>query len=283
MTTITQIIDGYVREDNSSTTKASGSVILIERFNKILLFDCGDPWNEKELKENLMKKRKLKIEDITDIIISHWHIDHIGNLGIFPDNKLQRNWEQFKDIENVMNIKINSVKECHSNEDVYIIASNNDGTTLISGDIFENENDIWNEENWCCQSKNVIHQKLQRYLLSKNVDFIIPGHGSIFKITDRHKEKLYCDIFKNCDLLKIFTTDDDIKKCYIKGPNYNVVLNNWFFEDQNIYENITHLIITHNHQEYFVNIKKFTNAQIIMDNDISMKDSCFPNDLVSLL
>uniref|UniRef100_A0AAF5D0L2 Metallo-beta-lactamase domain-containing protein 1 n=1 Tax=Strongyloides stercoralis TaxID=6248 RepID=A0AAF5D0L2_STRER len=281
MSVITQLIEGYVSGDEAtSTTKASGSVTLIESNNRILLFDCGDPWNEEELKESLFKKKCLKVNNITDVIISHWHIDHIGNLNAFENGKLRTSLEEFNEIEKLMNITIGMVKECHSNEDVYIIAFDGKDYTLVAGDLFENEDDIWNEKYWYSQSKNIYHQKLQRYLLSIKVNFIIPGHGPLFKLTERHKQKLYDDAFKGSDLIKIHTVIDNKYKCYIEGIDYCIIINDWNFNSDEEYKKITHFVVTHNIYDYFVNIKKFSNAKIIMDNDIAIKNSYFPNELV---
>uniref|UniRef100_A0A0K0EYA0 Metallo-beta-lactamase domain-containing protein 1 n=1 Tax=Strongyloides venezuelensis TaxID=75913 RepID=A0A0K0EYA0_STRVS len=279
MSIITQLIEGYVSEEHSDTTRASGSVTLIENDKKCLLFDCGDPWNGEQLKESLYTKRLLKTTDITNVIISHWHIDHTGNLGIFDKKKLRTSAEEFDEIEKMMNIKVGVVKDCHSSKDVYIIAFDGKHYTLIAGDLFENENDIWDMNYWCCQSKNIPHQKLQRYLLSKNVSYIIPGHGPTFEVTDEHKKKLYDDIFKNSDSVNIYKTINNKHKCYIEGPDYHVVINDWTFETNEEYEKITHLIITHNNYDYFVNINNFSNAKLIMDNDITTKNSYFPNEL----
>ncbi|CEF64043.1 Beta-lactamase-like domain-containing protein [Strongyloides ratti] len=279
MSIITQLIEGYVSEENVNIIKASGSVTLIENNGKILLFDCGDPWNEEDLKESLFKKRCLGISNITDIIISHWHIDHIGNIGLFESNKLRKSIEEFDEIEKIMNIKIGVVKECHSSVDTYIIAFDGKDYTLVAGDLFENEDDIWNSEYWYSQSKNIYNQKLIRYLLSKKVNFIIPGHGKLFKLTEKHKHKLYNDAFGDSDLIKIYNIIDNKYQCYIEGPDYHVVINDWKFENDEEYEKITHFIVTHNNYKYFVNIKKYSNAKIIMDNDIAIKNSYFPNEL----
>ena len=48
-----------------------------------LLFDLGSPYDSYFLIEKL-KDLKLGPDDITHVISSHWHIDHLGGITLFP-------------------------------------------------------------------------------------------------------------------------------------------------------------------------------------------------------
>ena len=47
----------------------------------------------------LLSKLNLKIEDITDIFISHIHFDHIGDLILFPQAKIHINLSEYEDLK----------------------------------------------------------------------------------------------------------------------------------------------------------------------------------------
>jgi hypothetical protein len=59
------------------------------------------------------------------------------------------------------------------------------------GDIFEREEDIEQPEIWrSCGSVNPEQQENSRAIIANIADYIVPGHGSIFKVTDAMKKKL---------------------------------------------------------------------------------------------
>ena len=62
------------------------SVILLQEDRKNILFDCGQRGCALQLKAALAEEG-LGPEDITQVVISHLHFDHVGNLPLF--NKAQ--------------------------------------------------------------------------------------------------------------------------------------------------------------------------------------------------
>lgn len=58
-------------------------------------------------------------------------------------------------------------------------------TVGISGDLFEKEEDIEDSRLWIDAGSELPKaQRKNRLLLAKQVDWIIPGHGPIFKVSD---------------------------------------------------------------------------------------------------
>ena len=55
----------------------------------------------------------------------------------------------------------------------------------IAGDIFECQEDIQDESIWKANSNNVETQKNSRKCLVEIADYIIPGHGPMFKVPER--------------------------------------------------------------------------------------------------
>lgn len=65
------------------------------------------------------------------------------------------------------------------------------GTVFISGDLFENENDIKDPSIWIAAgSANQELQRKNRNIVAQAADYIIPGHGPMFKVTSEHRKLL---------------------------------------------------------------------------------------------
>lgn len=56
------------------------------------------------------------------------------------------------------------------------------GTVVVSGDIFENQRDWENPNVWKDNSLKPELQERSRRLIASLADYIIPGHGSMFKV-----------------------------------------------------------------------------------------------------
>lgn len=68
-------------------------------------------------------------------------------------------------------------------------------TVGIAGDLFEREEDVFNEAVWIdAGSEDEKLQRLNRSRLADMVDFIIPGHGPMFQVTNEMREKLKKDV-----------------------------------------------------------------------------------------
>ncbi|MDI6807027.1 MAG: MBL fold metallo-hydrolase, partial [Candidatus Aenigmarchaeota archaeon] len=80
MTEVKVLIEGYATKE-----RASPSTVLIEDSGlKILV----DPGANKELLLNTLSKEGLKPEDIDLIFLTHYHLDHILNIRLFPDKDI---------------------------------------------------------------------------------------------------------------------------------------------------------------------------------------------------
>ncbi len=71
------------------------SVVLVEDEDKKILFDCGNRSCSIQLKEALQQAGVCP-EDITDVVVSHLHFDHVGNLPLFKRARIlmsETEWE----------------------------------------------------------------------------------------------------------------------------------------------------------------------------------------------
>src|SRR5690554_5371677 len=62
----------------------SSTVTLLRPENGVnILFDLGSPYDRDLIIEEL-KRLNLEPNDITHVINSHWHVDHLGGITLFP-------------------------------------------------------------------------------------------------------------------------------------------------------------------------------------------------------
>jgi glyoxylase-like metal-dependent hydrolase (beta-lactamase superfamily II) len=69
----------------------------------------------------------------------------------------------------------------HTLTDVSIIVKTDKGSIGIVGDLFEKEDDVENESIWLnAGSEDPVSQRKNRKMIMEQVDWIIPGHGTMF-------------------------------------------------------------------------------------------------------
>ncbi|KAH8375099.1 hypothetical protein KR093_008258, partial [Drosophila rubida] len=188
--------EGYSYKDNTraSAMRANCSCTLIRcRDGTNIIVDTLTAWDGPHL-TSLINAQGLQLQDINIVICTHGHSDHVGCNYLFQK------------------ARIHIVGSCASNRDLYfehsgaldrhgevlleqtpghtlscvsVIVRNSQlgGTVGICGDLFERVEDIDDEEIWReAGSENEKDQRVQRYRMSQMCNYIIPGHGPLFKV-----------------------------------------------------------------------------------------------------
>lgn len=162
-----------------------------------------------------MLLRELKFhhvtpEEIKYVVCSHGHADHIGNLNLFLNAdhfvgscRSHKQTYYCHDFEKEpfavdKNIEVVATPG-HTKTCVSLIVRNsnfeNHATVAIVGDLFEKEEDIFNSDLWIkAGTEDEELQKKNRLKIAEMVEFIIPGHGPKFKVTEEIREKLRQDV-----------------------------------------------------------------------------------------
>ncbi|CAL4059592.1 unnamed protein product, partial [Meganyctiphanes norvegica] len=150
-----------------------------------------------------MKRLDIKCEDIHYAIGTHGHSDHLGNLNLFTSAKhivgftVSHEDEFFiHPFETGEPYKINEFLEViptpgHTTADVSVVVkTQNQGTVVIAGDLFERQEDIADPSLWkyVAGSENPEMQEKHRNQVLLLADYIVPGHGPMFKVTPEMKE-----------------------------------------------------------------------------------------------
>ncbi|KAI1699087.1 metallo-beta-lactamase superfamily domain-containing protein [Ditylenchus destructor] len=199
-------------ENGTEYVSASCSVTLIEttpdsREKKgseglKILVDCAGAMEGDKL-FGVLEKNGVSVEQITHLVITHWHTDHCGNLRLFPNAQVlcpespdipRFPWKICEgvilkkfphahstcdlvvevDQVEVVRVKVEPDQESSS------MKSLSRRLVVIAGDIFEREDDWKMDEMWKMASSSPARQTLFRHLCWRKADVIVPGHGPAF-------------------------------------------------------------------------------------------------------
>ncbi|GBM67196.1 Metallo-beta-lactamase domain-containing protein 1 [Araneus ventricosus] len=195
--TVEVIKNGYSEIDlGKNIMRANCTCTLVKENNVLIIVDTFTAWDRLVLEKEL-ENRNIRVTDITHAVGTHGHSDHIGNLNLFTnaqhivgqsishkDEYLLHSFEDspFNITENIEIIATPG----HTLSDVSVIAKNTDlGTVAIVGDLFEREEDIFNSVLWriTAGSESPKLQYQNRNKILNLADYIVPGHGPMFKVT----------------------------------------------------------------------------------------------------
>lgn len=203
MAEIKQIIVG-IHDHKDNVFNISSSVALIKT-DKNILVDTGSYIKTEELIKNL-DKEGLKPEDIDIVIFTHIHIDHAYNLHFFknaviyykfintyPGQSHTPSKGQMQRFELVDGTKIAKdvsiiLTPGHTNEHLSVVVKTDEGTVVVSGDALASEDDCNFEERppdfvlWSVEEYDNSRKKILSI-----ADYIIPGHGKMFKVSNKFK------------------------------------------------------------------------------------------------
>ena len=182
------LIEGCTNADVVGETgqeKTQPTITLVRDENIIMVVDPGILENQHVLVDAL-KKEKLTVNDVNTVCITHSHIDHYRNVGMFPNAKILEYYGLWnKDTveewsENFTpNIQVLHTPG-HDYTGITLIVKTGDGIVGICGDIFWKENypqDPYNDT----FASNPARLKESRGMVMAMADWIIPGHGPMYK------------------------------------------------------------------------------------------------------
>ena len=185
MASVKVLIKGFTCADSKESGVDAGTratISLVRDGDIIMIADPGVLNDQSEMVEALAKEN-LKVNDITHVFISHSHLDHYRNIGMFPTAKTIEYFgiwdggkcdeypEQFS--KNIRIIKTPG----HSIDGLTMIVNTAKGKIAIAGDLW------WSERGPKNDPYAIDPKKLNdsREKILELADFIIPGHGEIFR------------------------------------------------------------------------------------------------------
>lgn len=175
------LIKGYTAVE-AGEEKTCPTITLVKDKDIMMVVDPGVLEDQKLLADKL-KEEGLGIDDINIVCITHSHIDHYRNIGMFPkaktlefyglwDGQTVDDWqEQFTD-----DIKIIKTPG-HNYDSITLLVKTEQGTIAVCGDVFWKEN--FPEDDPYASDKEELKESRKKVL--EMAGYVIPGHGGMFK------------------------------------------------------------------------------------------------------
>jgi glyoxylase-like metal-dependent hydrolase (beta-lactamase superfamily II) len=180
------LVPGYFEWLSENKLKASSTVTLIKDSGKNIIFDTGSSVVSTKIVDAL-KNEGLTTDDIDIVVNSHSHSDHRENNYLFKNaifyvfsNTIKGDMYDFfptlKSMQIAPQTKILQTVG-HTDEDISVICETKDGVVGIVGDLFK---DGTSDVDFCRDEVKLAENQIKIKALS---DFIIPGHGQMFKVS----------------------------------------------------------------------------------------------------
>ncbi|HUS51894.1 MAG TPA: MBL fold metallo-hydrolase [Candidatus Bathyarchaeia archaeon] len=192
MAKVKVLIEGYAKETKEGWIASSTTVLVQEKGLNIMV----DPGINRELLLERLSKGGLKLEDIDFVLMTHFHPDHNYLSGIFPkakslDDELVYDGDKEYEHEgkvpgtNLKIIRTPGHEKSHSS----LVVPTKRGTMVVAGDVFwwadEKKQDtssldvLLKQKDPYVKDKKALKESRRKIL--KIADWIVPGHGKIFK------------------------------------------------------------------------------------------------------
>jgi glyoxylase-like metal-dependent hydrolase (beta-lactamase superfamily II) len=193
MAAIKILIEGYAKKQEKGWIASSTTCLIFSGDKKIIT----DPGCNREKLLEALKREKLTTRDIDYVFLSHCHPDHILLAGIFETAKFvtfDSNLVYDKDSliefdKHILGDDIEVIETPgHVLEHLSLLVDTPKGKVALAGDVIwwvDGENQIANlDQPDHSQAKGMNMEKLieSRKKLLEMSDYIIPGHGKMFKV-----------------------------------------------------------------------------------------------------
>jgi len=194
MAEIKILIKGYVKERGGKEFASSTTTLIRENGLNIIV----DPGMNRKLLLASLKKQGLPVSDINYVILTHNHLDHSLLSGIFEKAKIFDQVDIFswdgKIASHNGKIPGTAIKIIKTpGHDMFhcsvLVQTKKFGKVVIAGDVFwwaDDEKQKTDKESLMKHKDPYVKNKEQllesRKKILKIADYIIPGHGKMFKI-----------------------------------------------------------------------------------------------------
>jgi len=180
---------GYAVWDKKMKAQRADGTITLVLSQKNILVDTGLP-KDKDIILTGLKKHDLKPQNIDYVICTHGDADHISNNNLFINAKFIVGFDIYENdiatfFQNSFKIDPNvnvMAMTGHDDRSIGVQVDTAQGLVAITGDLFEFEGDYKDISNWVAFSKEPKEHIRNRAKVWEMADYIIPGHGNIFKV-----------------------------------------------------------------------------------------------------
>jgi glyoxylase-like metal-dependent hydrolase (beta-lactamase superfamily II) len=180
------LIQGFTNEDSladGGEEHTCPTMTLVRSENEVIVCDPGVIDKPEKIK-NALNENGLSIDQVTTVFITHSHIDHYRNIGIFPRAKTLEYyglWEgdTVADWNEQFTSEVKILKTPgHNATGLSLLVDIGEGKVAIVGDVFWKENKPDTDP----YADNLPALEQSRKLICATADFIIPGHGPMYRV-----------------------------------------------------------------------------------------------------
>lgn len=194
----------YMEQNDDSVMIANCTCTLIKSHDCNIIVDTMTPWDSDLLLQKLQDNR-LNPDDITWVVSTHGHSDHLGNNNLFlkakhivGTNISQRNRYFIHDFNSGPYRLTETIDVVatpgHTLSCVSVLIRGSNlcpGQVAIVGDLFERRDDISDGALWLeAGSEDPVAQRRNRARMAATAEFIVPGHGAMFAVDQKMRDEL---------------------------------------------------------------------------------------------
>lgn len=192
MSEIKILIEGYAEKTKDGWVASPSTVLIKDSGLNIIV----DPGSNKKLLLKKLAEENMKPEDIDIIFVTHYHLDHTLNIRLFPNcdvldgDEINKDDKTFEYSGNIPRTDIKVIPTPgHAHEHASLLVKTDRGNIVIAGDLFwwrkneEQKTDyksLIEKEDPYVKNRDQIRKSREEIL--KIADYIIPGHGKMFKV-----------------------------------------------------------------------------------------------------
>ena len=182
MATVKVLIKGFGSDENEED-KTCSTITLVKDKDIVMIVDPGVLESQKELIDAL-KKEGLSVDDVNIVCLTHSHIDHYRNIGMFPNAKTLEFYglwdgQRVEDWKEQFTKDIKIIKTPgHNATSITLLVKTDKGEVAICGDVFWKEN--FPEKDLYADESEKLEESRKKIL--KLADYIIPGHADIYEV-----------------------------------------------------------------------------------------------------
>lgn len=226
MAQVKVLVEGYYELEEGGVEQARATVSLVRERNLIMVVDPGFVKDRRLIIEALAKEG-LSLEDVNIVCITHSHIDHYANIGMFPKAKILEYfgvWDQTGHVHEWQTRFTDDIQIIktpgHDKTCITLFVKTDNGVVAICGDVFWKENypevDVY--------ASNPKQLQESRQLVREMAHWIIPGHAKMHET--RNGAKL--QKVKSQKKIAVLPVKGKCKKC--KRP-FGMLADNCFCQE----------------------------------------------------
>ena len=187
---------GYSRVESDGCTANGSSTLIIGPKYKVVV-DTLSPW-DKDKMVTALATHGVTPSQVTHLVCTHGHPDHVGNNNLFTGEGVLHivGWSVYcrdKYTDHPFNMgevfRIDGedlmvmATPGHTLDSVSVKVNTDNGVVVVAGDLFEKQDDLADDSIWKeAGSEDEVQQEKNRRKVLEMADFIVPGHGPMFKV-----------------------------------------------------------------------------------------------------